>query len=700
MALMTKIRERMTTAFAVFAGLFIIYIVLDWGMDITNRQASGTRNNVGVVYDREISYEEFSLKLQQAIDFQKQQMGSDLDENQIASVRDQVWDQIINETLMKAEAERLGIVVTDIEIDEWLMGENPPDFLIQQFTDSTGVFNRDAYSSALKDPRNKDKIVQLKISLKESRLQEKVMSTVTSSVQVNGSEVRQKFEEQNIRYDIEFALFEPNDFDKDTVGVTKEEMQKFLDEHSYEYRQDPTRKVKNVVFKEVATFDDTNAIFNDIKKAFEKIKSGRNFFEIQSEYSETQIDTTKFLKHGEISPEREIPLFAAKVGDIVGPSFDKAGFYITKILEEKKDSNQYVRASHILINLEGDTNKQKSKANEILKRIKSGESFEKLAREFSQDPGSGQNNGDLGWFGKGRMVPQFEDAAFKLKVGEISGLVRSQFGIHIIKLTGRDNRMIRVSDIVMNIKASSKTRNIILQQANSFLKLAKEIGFDSAASQMKLQVNETPSFVEKSNFVPGIGQNPKVVRFAFKNNLNDISDVVNLAQDGGYGIFQISEVREEGPKAFEEIEVSLKARTQKAKKMEKLKPTFEKLVSNLKPNDSLGKLTSYEAKIKVQKANSFTLSSAITGFGKDPIVYGTIAKLKVGEISKLISTTNRGFILVKLLSKTPFDENGFKTQKENLRKQIYATKRNKFQTEWLETLKKNAEIEDNRDLFF
>lgn len=98
-----------------------------------------------------------------------------------------------------------------------------------------------------------------------------------------------------------------------------------------------------------------------------------------------------------------------------------------------------VRARHILIKVaSGESEENKKKAREkmegILAKIKAGESFETLATELSDDPGSKQKGGDLGFFARGRMIKSFEDAAFSLKPGEISGIVETPFGYHIIKV--------------------------------------------------------------------------------------------------------------------------------------------------------------------------------------------------------------------------------------------------------------------------
>jgi parvulin-like peptidyl-prolyl isomerase len=118
----------------------------------------------------------------------------------------------------------------------------------------------------------------------------------------------------------------------------------------------------------------------------------------------------------------------------------------------KAHPEEQVHARHILISVKSadevkspdaaeglDKPQARAKAEEVLKRVKAGENFEALAKEYSTDPGSKESGGDLGWFGKGRMVPEFEKAAFALQPGQISDIVESPFGFHIIKVEERRN---------------------------------------------------------------------------------------------------------------------------------------------------------------------------------------------------------------------------------------------------------------------
>ena len=115
MPLMTKIRESMTTFFSVFAGLFVVYIVLDWGMDITGRRHTkqlAEAQEIGVINGEVISTKEFSDMVKQASDNEKAQTGTEPDENQIRLIRDQVWNQFVEDKLYTDEIKRVGITVS------------------------------------------------------------------------------------------------------------------------------------------------------------------------------------------------------------------------------------------------------------------------------------------------------------------------------------------------------------------------------------------------------------------------------------------------------------------------------------------------------------------------------------------------------------------------------------------------------------
>ena len=196
----------------------------------------------------------------------------------------------------------------------------------------------------------------------------------------------------------------------------------------------------------------------EVDKSFKEMKKGIDADEAYKKSLEDIGANDEFLK---VQQEQDLALQNFKA------NFDKT----TKISDEEikkyyeDNKNEFykdeVKASHILISTLDENNKElsaekkkeaKKKAEDVLKKAKAGDEFAALAKEYSDDKGSGSEGGDLGFFGKGKMVPEFEEAAFSLKVGEISEIVESQFGYHIIKVTDKVDEQLPLEDVKETIQ--------------------------------------------------------------------------------------------------------------------------------------------------------------------------------------------------------------------------------------------------------
>lgn len=141
---------------------------------------------------------------------------------------------------------------------------------------------------------------------------------------------------------------------------------------------------------------------------------------------------------------------------------------LQKVYDQYKDKfkvGEQVKASHILV-------KTEKEAQDVLTQLKGGARFEDLAAKYSVDPGSGKKGGDLGWFGKGAMIPEFEQVAFSMKEGDVSGIVKTKFGYHIIKLTGkRPAGVLPFVEVKEQIKASLLPQ----KQQEVFMKVKEDL---------------------------------------------------------------------------------------------------------------------------------------------------------------------------------------------------------------------------------
>jgi len=707
MPLMTRMRDSMPTILFLLLIAFLITIVFDWGMGYFGLRGSDRADVMGKVNGTKISYREFSTLLKNYTDAQKAQSGTDPDENQLKQIREQVWQSLVTQELVNEEIRRLGITVTDQELVDWVRGDNPPEDLKRNFIDSTGQFRKDLYDEFLSNPgqffRESQSdpeygsrwLAQYEKSLRQRRLQEKLQSLIGASVRVSEGEMHQRFAEQNLKFDARYAFFDPGTLVKDDdIQVSDADLRAYYDENMDQYKVEAFRKLKYVLFPEKPSASDSAARWKDIEDAATKARGGEDFLQIVYTYSEKP-DSGVFFRHGELNPTLESAVFAARVGDIVGPIPASDGLHLVKVLGERTSAQEYIHASHILLQLGPDSANVKQLAQEIVRWAREGKDFAALARQYSKDPGSAQQGGDLGWFTKGRMVPAFEAAAMRAKPGEIVGPVRTQFGLHIIKVIGKDARELKLANVLMTITASSQTKNDLVDRARDFAYLAKSSEFVKEAQGMGFDVRES-QVQEKGGVVPGIGINESITRWAFNNKAGSVSDPFEV--NNGYAVFVVSEVHEAGVKPFEEVKESLKPTVLRKKKIERVEQIATELRGKLVAGDSIAKLEQLNPVVKVQETGSFTLAGSVPGVGRDMNFMGAVTGLKVGEISPAVEGM-RGAYIIQLESRTDFDSSAYAAQRTQMESRMLQEKRQRFVQDWLAKLKEKAEVEDYRDMF-
>ena len=214
MPIMTRMRDSMPVILFGLLIAFLITIVFEWGMDYLGIKGGGGQDYVGKVNGKKVTYREFSDLVKTMSDNAKAQSGQEPDESMSREMRDQAWQSIVTERLVSDEVKRLGITVSDQELRDWVFGDNPPQELKRNFTDSTGNFNREMYEQVLtnpnqyiQDPNGRDpnygvkKLADFERMLRQQRVQAKLQSLVFASVRVTDGELRQRFADATVHYD-------------------------------------------------------------------------------------------------------------------------------------------------------------------------------------------------------------------------------------------------------------------------------------------------------------------------------------------------------------------------------------------------------------------------------------------------------------------------------------------------------------------
>ena len=694
MGMMAKMRNLAPVFIITVGALFVLFMVIS---DSNVLEALGGRtNDVGSVNGIDISYQEYQLAIERQRESQKQQTGNDVPEEQFDQFRDQVWETLVTEKLIEQEVQRLGITVSNQEIKDIILGDDPPAFLKQNFIDSLGRFNREMYEEAIFNPQNEQILLQAEEIVKQTRYREKLQSLLEAGTTISEDEIRRKFIEQNIFMDAQYALFANALFPDSVLKITEQDLRNYYEANPDKFKINAQRKLSFVFFRNEPSNADSMMVMKNLENVKRMAENDTSDFKYFVDiYSEAPYSVDTLTISG-LSNEAIKAFKDAKQGSIVGPvPSTRGGYELYHLLNLIPSSDKSIRASHILVSQMGDDAANLAEANRIYQELKNGADFSQTAQKYSKDGGSAKNGGDLGWFGKGMMVKEFEDACFSAKVGEIQKPVKSSFGYHIILVTDQSNRKYVVERINNAIQESATTRDAKFTAANDFSFLAKKNGFEKEAELMAYSIQQSGNFALKSASIPGLGSNKRLITFAFENGLNSVSEVHRLPN--GSVVAKITEVIPDGFEKFEDSQPKVRQLLVIEKQYEKARELATEVMK--KAGNDLNKISQIDSRIQVGTTGKFNSTTSIPTIGKDNAFIYTALSMKPGEISEPVKGL-RGYFIFQLTEKTPFDSTAYQAQAGVLRNGLIQEKKTASLNAWLSEIKEQADIVDNRHLFY
>ncbi len=553
-------------------------------------------------------------------------------------------EQLINERALVAEADRLGLRVTDEELrDELQHGQ------LGQILFPNGSFvGREAYEDFVaRQDLTVPRFEQLEKDFIRVR---KLRNLVGGGASVTDAEVHQELQRRNTKVKFEYAVLRRDDILKG-LHPTEEELKAFYERKKAAYNNaiPEKRKVKYVLIDVAKIQAQTQVTHEDLLAYYDQHRDGYRVPE-QVNVRHILIKTPLPGSDGKVDP---------------------------KGAEEAR-----------------------KKAEDILKQLKGGANFAELAKKSSEDPGSAKNGGSLGWIGKGRTVPEFERAAFSLPKGSTSEVVQSSFGFHIIHVDDKQEAHVKtlaeVKDQIEPVIKQQKATHVAEAQANALLSQARSAGLEKAAAAKGLEV-VTTDFFSRSDSLPGIGTSPQFMEAVFNEREKSPPDEVQLPQ--GRAVFELLAVKPPATPTFEEIRTRVESefrdqhagilfaqRTQelsdRAKAEHDLKKAAKELGATLKTSDFV------LPDGQVPDLGSMSGSASVA------------FSLKPGEISGPIDNANTGAVL-SLLEKQELSPEDLAKKEDETRDSLLQAKRSQifglFVANLREQMEKAGKIKINQD---
>lgn len=369
-----------------------------------------------------------------------------------------------------------------------------------------------------------------------------------------------------------------------------------------------------------------------------------------------------------------------------------------KYIEEEKRRIQYVLFQ--VVPSASDTNEVIDFAETLLDSVELGIDFASLAENHSDDPGSAQKGGDLDYFERGMMVKPFEDAAFSANVGDIVGPIRTQHGVHIIRVEDKKledgKEQVRARHILLKINPSNNTFEAIRDNANYFFEIASEEGFNVTAANEKIKVDTTDYFTN-SGFIPKLGMQNRIVDAVFHSKIGKMSRV-HYIEDRGYVVYQLVDIQKERYKPIQEVESSIRNLVRQEKLKALARKAAEQFRAKIQSPDDFIRLAEQDS-LPLVETEKFAIGGFVRSIGRDANFNGAAFALPVGEVSSVVDG-QRGAYIIKSVEKESFNENDFTVEKERLLGELIDRKQRTIYNDWYTNLKDNAKIKDFRYMFF
>jgi len=608
---------------------FVIFYIPDFLRGTGADAASG--DTVARVGGHDITAGEFRRTYQAQLQAYRSAYGGQMNDQLLKQlgIEQQILQQMVDERAALAEADRVGITVSDEEVRQRI-------FSMPAFQENGAFIGEARYNQLLRMQRPPMSAQEFEDSVRRGLTVEKLRAALTDWLSVADNELEQEYRRRNDKVKLAVVSFTADSF-RPQVSASDADVATYFEAHKADFKIPEKRKIRYLLI--------------------------------------------------------DIDGIRAKT---VVPPADVERTYNNSI--EQYTTPEQVRASHILLKTEGkDDAAVKAKAEEVLKQAKAGADFAELAKKYSEDEQSAKNGGDLDYFGRGRMVPEFDQAVFAMQPNQTSDLVKTQYGYHIIKLVDKKVATTKpLAEVRQQINDQLGYERAQAQAADLAQKLEKQISrpgdLDSVAKANKLAVQES-GFFARDEPILGLGPAPEATNKAFEMKPGEVSGALRASR--GFVIETLVSKQDPYVPKLDEVKERVRDEVIKQKARDASKQKAAEIAAKLKAAPDFEKAAK-AAGLEAKTTELISRDSPIPDLGVAPAVEEAAFKMPVGGVSEAIATDN-GTAVIKVIEKKEVTPDEWKTAKERFREELLSDRRNRFFGSYMMKAKKGMKIEVNRE---
>jgi peptidyl-prolyl cis-trans isomerase D len=614
-------------------GLVCVAFVLFYIPDFLRGSGAdaASSDTIAKVEGHEITAGEFRRTYQAQLQAYRSAYGANMNDQLLKQlgIEQQILQQMVDERAALAEAERLGIDVSDEEVRQRI-------FSMPAFQENGGFIGEQRYQQLLRMQRPPMMPSEFEANVRHGLTVEKLRASLTDWLAVPEKELEQEYRRRNDKVKLAVVTFTADSF-RAQATASDADVAGYFDAHKEEFRIPEKRKIRYLLI--------------------------------------------------------DVEAMRTKV---VVPAADIEKAYNSSI--EQYTTPEQVRASHILLKTEGkDDAAVKAKAEEILKQAKAGADFSELARKNSEDEQSAKSGGDLDYFGRGRMVPEFDQTVFAMQPGQISDLVKTQYGYHVIKLVDKKSAATRpLTEVRQQLSDQLAYERAQAQAADLAAKLEKQItkaaDLDKVGKAEGLAVQES-GFFARDEPILGLGPAPEAANKAFEMKPGD--EVGPLRASRGFVFESLVTKQDPYVPKLEEVKERVRDEVIKQKARDLSNKKAAEIAAKLKAAPDFEKAAK-AAGLEAKTTDLIARDAPIPDLGAAPAVEDAAFKLPVGAVSTAI-TTDTGTAVIKVLEKKEVTPEDWSTSKDRFREELLTERRNRFFSAYMVKAKQKMKIDVNRE---
>lgn len=698
MAILQKTREKAGLAVSIIIALALLSFIIDPGTLETAFNAMSSKNDVGVINGKKISYVDFQQEVEKFTTINEMVTGSTAqNEQQQTQVRNVAWQSLIDKYLFTVKAREAGINVGEEEMKELLAGDMVSPLISQNpaFLDENGQFSKAAVQNLVNNIPS-DQTGRLKTywdyvqtSVNTQQYYLKYGSLISATNIQNPLMLKRAIADNNVTTNVDFVLVPLPYMMDSTVTVSDAEISKYYNDHKSLFRQNASRDMEYVVFEVKPSETDVNAASEAVNGLYEEFATTDNMKSFLARNSEKSY-SEYWYKNGELaSVNSDIDAFVSAnnegTSQIVKNSENV--FFAARVLETAQIPDS-VFVKHILLG----GSDAASKADSLAGVLSKGENFANVAAAYSLDTKSAAEGelGSLGWFTQNYMIPGFESVL----TAQINKpyVITTQYGTHVVEVTAKTTPVLkkRVAILQKTALASNETFNVYYSKASKFANLASGgyQDYKKAIDTLGLYSHPLQNVLESNSTYGTIDHAKEVTRWVFDNKVGKVSDIITV-DNNYFFIATVTGIHKEGTAKLEEMSEPIRQQIYSEKLSEKAAQTIAQQIAGLDDLQTIADTlhTTVSSGVDIRFAS-------MAAQGLDPKFIGVASVAPEGQISAPVAGSIGTYI---------FKVNSRETQSfytEDDAKNAAAQMGNYTTQMVVPVMVQDAKVKDNRARFF